>query len=289
MSHQHYITILLLLCQSIAFGLDRDSTKYISLEKLLSQNKVDASLSGLGGHSGNCMQLLVENKSTDSIFMWVEGGRRLTSEDTTIQDIFIAKSSFLALAPSQKDTASLFGFCCQAKKGSPYSKSAFEVGYMAPENWVHLARFVEKYNFPIDAIQHAVWVLSDGHDIGSIHDESGENVKYLKRKVADLMGIQMPWYSFTYEKDPDVLFTDKIQSIQGDIPFYLNTHCVVSVLIKYQNGKNITYPLKEVPYGPGEYVFRLNQDVSNWGRGHYTVIIYRDYAAPLIKRKFTIS
>jgi hypothetical protein len=271
------------------YGLGIDTTKFKSIQSLVEDEKVDATITGLGGYSGDCMQIAVTNKSTDSAFIWIEGGRILASADSSEQDIFIAKNATLAIAPGASDSTTLFGFCCQASYHAPKKKSKFAVGAMAPAAWIILARFIEKHQFPVGAIQKAVWVLSDDHEIGSVHDDDKNKVDPLKRKLAELKGIKVPWYSFTYKDKEGQVFSDELEYIHGEIDFYLSSHCALSVIIKNQYGENVSYPFRSKMYGAGEYTFNLKQRVEGWESGKYVIWLVQDYNLPITKRTFYIK
>lgn len=283
-------TILILSFSHLfSYSHDIDTVKFISIEKLVSSQMVDATFSGLGGHSGDCMQMVVKNRKSDSVFVWVEGGRRLTSEDEGLQDIFLAKNAALALAPGQTDSIPLFGFCCQASKGGPKKKSKFNVGFMAPAIWIAFANFVEKHNFPTGALQSAVWVLSDNHDISSIYADDASAIKPLKEKLGELLNIEVPWYSYTYVDEPEELFSDEAENVHGEVEFYLSTNTIISVLIKDPRGGNFLKLIDGIGYDPGTYTFSLDTDVRYWPRGKYTLVVYEEGGRPITKQVFDLK
>ncbi|MBD3638276.1 MAG: hypothetical protein HUJ25_13065, partial [Crocinitomicaceae bacterium] len=261
-----------------------DTTQYISVEKLVSQQTISAKFEGLGGHSGNCMKVIIENHSSDSAYVWIEGGRRLFSDDSSLQDIFLIKNTALAIAPLDSKSTPLYGFCCQAKNGGPGSKSTFQVGKMAPPKWVELANFVEKYEFPTGAVQQAVWVLSDHHEISTVHHTEPEVIAPLKRKLAELLGMPVPWYSVIYAKDSASVFSNRPEKIYGDMDFYINTNAVVSAVVKNQYGENVSFPIRETSYDPGTYTFTFQQRLEGWEPGRYTKFIDKEYNLILKKK-----
>lgn len=285
---QHFLLIVVLIWASRAIAYPVDTSKYKSIQVLAAQGEVEASLKGLGGYSGKHFRASVENKTTDSVFVWVEAGRRIFSDDSTIQDIFIAHHELLALAPLTKDSIDLTGYCCQASNRAPYASSTFTSGEMAPKIWVQLAEFLHVNEFPTQAVQSAVWVLSDQKPLGSIHHDNQELINPLKRKVAELLGITVPWYSVHLKKVEGQLSSDVVEQIQGEIAFYLPSNGVVSILIKDQYGMNVTYPIKGEAYGPGEYTYNLKQNVEGWQQGQYTIWVLHDYQYPLKKLSFKI-
>ena len=193
--------------------------KYQSIEKLISEGKLKAEFMSKGGHSGDCMQLVMENTTRDSLHVDLEAGRRLVSRDSTRQDILVVRNRRLALAPQGQTTTGAYGFCCQSSHGSPRRQDTFAVGHMAPPKWVNLAEFISDRNFPEDALQDAVWAMSDDHSVGAITTSGTENIRPLKKKVARLKGVEFPWYTVTYMEDITQMFSGKPKNLKGRLIF----------------------------------------------------------------------
>jgi len=270
------------------FAYPVDTTKFKSFQSLEAEGLIESQIYGTGGYSGNHFRASFTNNTTDSAFVWIEAGRRIFSDDTTIQDIFIAHHEMLALAPEAQDSVDIFGFCCQASFGAPYGNSTFKSGEMAPETWVELAEFLHLNEFPISAIQSAVWVFSDHKPMSSISDADPELIAPLKRKVAELLGIEVPWYTIGLKKIPNQLSSDIVTKIEGLIEFYVSSNGIISILIKDQYGQIVSRPIKEEAHGPGEYTFELKQYVEGWKKGSYTVYVIQDYQYPIKKKTFKI-
>mgnify|MGYP007077386268 CR=1 FL=1 len=278
-----------LFSHTLTHAIEIDTLKYKSIEQLISSEKISAEFEGTGGHTAECMQVKITNNQDDTAYVWVEGGRRLISENEHLQDIFVVKNALLAIAPGTTDSTALYGFCCQASNGGPGKGDKFKVGRMAPKKWVDLAHFVEEQSFPVHAVQSAVWVMSDGHDIGSITHDSTAIIEPLKKKVAELLGYKVPWYSLTYQDDPNRVFSNVPDRIKGEVPFYINTHCIVTIVIKNQFGENVAFPVREEANGPGENTYVMDQPVSDWGPGKYTIWIVQDYYTPIKKKIFYLN
>lgn len=266
---------------SLAFNID--TNKYKSVETLIAQNAVNIQFEGLGGHSGECVKMIYSNTNNHPVYMWIEGGRRLKSEDNSLQDLFLIENKVLALLPGSTGEVKLKGFCCQASNGGPGEGSAFTVGEMAPPLWVKMANYIEDKALSDDVIQSAVWVLSDSIALSSISGSDEASI-LLKKKVANWLGIELPWWSIAYEKIPNQVFSNRPNLLFGDVDFYVNTHCVVAVVIKDPYGKNLAWPMQEKAMSPGEYTFKLKQDILGWEKGRYTLNIFQDRRT-MIKQK----
>ncbi len=291
------IKLIILLCVgfigiaatfSITNSSKKIESKYKSIEKFITENKVEAEIISKGGHQEKCITLNLRNITPDTLYIVLEPGRRLISEDTTLQDILIVKQELMALYPRQQLSINGYGFCCEATMHSPNVKSIFSVGYMAPPTWVKLAKTINENNFPTNAVQSAIWVLSNNHQISSIVDEDPERVQLLKNTVASILGLEIPWYSISYEKDSVRVFSDRPKRVWGKIDYTIKNNSVVNVNVRNKSGKVMTTLVKGASKGPGEYVFDASVNVKDWPKGDYAIFIYEDFSNLNCKKEFKL-
>ncbi len=272
---------------TFASGFFKDDIP-VSIEKLISDNKIKVDFSGKGGHSGYCMLLVIENISADTQYVQLEAGRRLFSVDSSLQDIFIVKDNVVAVPPFQKVETSGYGFCCQSSNRSPYNTSKFTIGTMAPVEWQILADVINKNDFPEDAIQAAVWCISNDHPVSSIYWDDMDKIKLLRKTVAEIKNEEIPWYFTTYIEDTAQVFTNKRKNIEGELSFYLNSNAVVSILVRDSHGLLVSTPLKETALSSGTHKFNFKQSVTNWKEGEYTIYIIEDFSRVIQRKKFRL-
>lgn len=263
--------------------------KFVSVSKVIESNKVTAQIVGVGGYQESCLSFDLKNTTPDTLFLMLEPGRRVVSEDSSLQDILIVKERKFILPPFASLKVDGYGFCCRATKGSPQKNSKFNIGYMAPPGWVELAEVVNQNNFPAIAVQHAVWVLSDNHSIASIHYEKMAEIDLLRRTVAKIKGIELPWYSIDYVKDTAQLFSNKPEKVYGDFEYYLNRNSIVSINIRSAKGRLMTTLLEGEAQDPGKHVVKLNSNVKNWPKGEYDICVYEDYSNLNLRKRFVLN
>jgi hypothetical protein len=285
-------TVLIILVPVFLFVFaDRpvvDADKYISVEKLISNNSISAEIIGLGGYQENCISFDLRNTTSDTLHVWIEPGRRLISDDSTLQDILLVKESKIELLPNERKNLHGYGFCCEASMHAPGPKSVFSIGTMAPTPWVKLADVINKNNFPPEAIQHAVWVFSNNHALSSVADDNTPATDLLRRTIASIKGIEMPWYSIRYEKDTAMLFSGRPEKVYGTLEYYLKTNAIVTINVRNKNGTLVATLMKAMAHNPGKYLFDVDLPVKNWQKGSYEINIYEDYSNLNLKKKFEL-
>ena len=225
----------------------KDKIKYISIEKHLAKRNIKTLITAIGGYSEECLNFEIENLKVATLFILLEPGRRIVSLDSTIQDILILKKVEITLAPLASIILKGYGFCCQSSNNALHYTSKFNIGFKAPKSWITFANFINTTNFPPDAIQNAVWVMSNNHPISSIHNEKPELVLELKKIVAKIKEQELPWYSLTFEKDTSTLFSNKPEGIFGKIDYYIKHNTVFSINIRDYEGNIIN----KLAHNPG--------------------------------------
>ncbi len=262
--------------------------KSISIEKALNEGIVSAEFSGAGGHSGDVIDLELRSLIPVDTLIKIEAGRRLTSDDTLLQDILIVRELELFLAANEVKRLKLFGFCCQASNGGPKLGSGFKVGFMEDSSFIYLARFLSKSNLPIGVMQSAIWVLSDNHALNSIHNDNEkdrEKMKGLFGLLASIKGLEYeyPWYTLKYQTDTSRVFSGRPNQMFAEVEYYLSHQSNVDLFIKDSNNLLVKKIFMNRPHHRGEYNYRFTLDVANMPKGKYYLRLYADNQLKMLK------
>lgn len=273
------------LTENITVGKTDD--KFISVEDAMRKNLISIEIRSTGGHSGECIEVKLENLSHDSLFLLVEPGRKLVSYDTTTQDILITRDEYLMIAGRQSHSLSIFGFCCESSMNSPYDSSLFSLGQMADSALVALACFLNENDFPLDACQDAVWALSDDHDLAYVHDDDPDKINDLVDFVAKLKGVERPWYSLENQASENSVYSPKVSYISAVIQIYIPRNGFITVNITDESGNVMEVFEYMEPYQPGAFEYSFKIPVIDWPCGTYYFNLIMD-SAPLYRKRFDI-
>lgn len=250
--------------------------EYVSIETLTTQKKVKAQFKGLGSYSGPCVLLSLENLGKDTAYVRLEPGRRLDNPDSGAQDILVLRELLFVLLPHQKQSAEVFGFCCQAGNAAPKGGTEFGVGQMAGGNLQWIAEFMNAQKFDISTIQQTVWVFSDGHNAASIIGCKDPKIMSLRKAVAQKLGIVLPWYDIFYKKEPNQLFSGKHQRLTGEVKFRSNSNGFVHINVRNTQGLLMTTIASDMGVESRSYSYPIDIPVENWAAGKYYVNVYLD-------------
>ncbi len=283
-----YVALLFCLsqiCSSHCFSLSRE---FISVQKLLDTGQLGSRIKSLGGHSGRCIEWELQNNNSDSLYVWIEAGRKLDSDNPGEQDILVVRHERVALGPRESTKVAVEGVCCQATNSSPETESSYSPGKMAPDVWVLIANYISASDFPSEVVQHTIWVLSDEHDIRSIPAIQGFSTQALREKVAEVLDIDLPWYSFDYSDDSLELFSGERSHIFAEIPYEIPFHAIIGGVIYDATGK-IVYQSPMYNARTGKNVFVLNASIAGWPNGRYTFEILEDLHTVNQYRAFSLD
>jgi len=277
-----------IIVYSILFLFTAGPLSAESIQKLIETGKVKALFRSSGGHQEYCIEMKIKNNTGSALTIEVEPGRRLEADTVSDQDMLIVKDQTITLAAGQTFIGKLYAFCCQKKDRSPAKGHSFKVGAMATAALVKLAQFISKNNFSSTAVQNSIWVLSDKHNLSSVHEGDRQENAELRALTAELAGIKMPWYYISYKDVPGMVFSDKASTLSGKIDYTLTTGTSVTVIVKNTNGMIIRTLLENKAQHPGKQTLPLSFPVSGLSKGKYQILVLDDGTNIIHSREFEL-
>jgi len=285
------LTMLIPVMMLAAFTLNAqtiDTASYMPLEKFLQLPDVKFSARSLSGFTGPCIEATLRNNGSSPVKVRVEPGRRLVADSSEYQDIFVVKTNLITLLPGTEEKVKLFGFCCESSDHSPALNLKYSPGYMSPQSWVKLASFLDRNNFPEYAMQSAVWVLSNNHNIAGVDCGNRQQTIALRKLLCDLTGTEMPWATIQYKQDSNMVFTGVVTRIQGEIAYYVRSNSSVSVYVTDYSGRVVETLMNPSVHRSGQHVYPLDLDVSEYPKGDFEVRVYEEGTKLLERKRFSI-
>ena len=278
------IVVKLLLIQSFFLS---DQELRIEFADALAQEIISAEVVGMGGHSGGeVISLTVQNICSRPILLTVPPGHRFKTHNEGVQDILVTGKKVIRILPRQVVTARIPGYCCQAYNSGPAAGELFFTGGKADSMLCRLARFIDEHpGLPADAVQHAIWVISDKISIGSIHCDDKNSRDTLQRYVSMLTGLPVlnPEYSVLYEEDENSLFTGRALKIFVDFRYTITAQGYASLYVRDKNKKVKMTLFTNQFHHRGAYIFPSEINVADWEKASYTFALI--FHNRLIKEK----
>lgn len=260
-------TLLLLLALFLVLSINAKNKK-ITLEQAAKSHLVKFKIKGTGLHSGNCLDMHLENLRDDSLIILLESGRRLDSQNNNEQDIFVTQDQFFVLGAHQSRNCKINGFCCQATNHSLAKSSGFNIGKMADQNLKSLASYLNNRKMDESTLQSAVWCVSDKRSIASIPKVQNE----LREVLSAITGEELPWYELEYDNSSsDISRAQTAQKIFGYIDYKLKKTSKVKIELRDEKERLILNVANNKLVNEGEHDFWFEMQVSNYPKGTYYI------------------
>jgi hypothetical protein len=185
-----------LLVFSVFFNL-KTNAQGLDLIDAVKKGLVAVTVSGTGGHSGECLQLSLQNKAKKKLEVRVPAGQIFVAGDSSLQNLMVVKEQTFFVENGGTSLGKLFGFCIEASDGSPGDQSIFKMGKLAEGNLLKMAKYLNDNKLQEhSSAQFAVWAVTDAERLEGIGDPT------LTKFVADMLGKPMPAYHIEYKAPP---------------------------------------------------------------------------------------
>ena len=259
-----------------------------SLVELLEQGRIELTPRGIGGHSGECLKVDVKNRSATAIRTSIPAGWVFVSEVEGVQDLIVVREEAIALSPNGRTTVTCRAFCCEASNSGPRENEAFRKGHRAPEKLATLARFVDSLGYEDGIVQSAIWVLSDGHDIGSVGALDSSANDTLRHKLSALSGQPAPRYSVRYAEDERMACSGRPASISRIVSVARGVPDRLTIVVRSDAGRLIDVIQRRMPIEAGRAQVPVELNVLDWPKGRYAIYAWTEGGTDVQRLPFTL-
>lgn len=277
---------VLLLTATVA--VSTFATNEGSLVQLIEQGSIALSPVGLGGHAGECLRVAAENLTTTALRTTIPAGWVFVSEDAGIQDLMVARDEPLVLLPKGRLTVTCRAFCCEAGQGSPRPEETYRKGHPARADLFALAQAIDSGRYDDDLVQHAIWVLSDGNDIGSMGALDGSTADRLRERVSRLSRQPVPLYTVRYAPGGDRACSQRPERITRTLRLANATPQHITVVVRSDDGRfeQVLYDGLLLPAGVVD--LPLQVDVLDRPQGRYAFHVHSVESNTVRRLPFTL-
>ncbi|WP_020528728.1 hypothetical protein [Flexithrix dorotheae] len=225
-----------------------------SLQEAISKKLVQVKIKGKGCYRGECLEIVVTNKSSYRLNLAVEPGSIFLSDNDWVQDLIVVKRLAFKLNPNATASFVLETMCTQLKNAGPDTDELYHLGTLAKGYLLQLTKLIDAENYQTSTAQSAVWAITDGNSIGEIYGQDTTMVKELCKVVSEATGqpctgknLQPRNHSITSIKT----------SLECLIPDYAEN---LSLTMYDENGNRIRSYFSEKDLQPGFYQFKIGMN-----------------------------
>lgn len=238
------ILLLFAVCCTVASFA---TVKRTSLKAAMDQGliQVKASSAGRGYHA---MRLQVKNTGASALQLTIDTGLIFRPADTSYQDLVIPGGDNLFVAAGRETSVELNSFCGKSYASTPADSLVYRFHEKADAGMVKVLGFILQHRLYDRLGQHAVWVLTNGHELAGVFDpERAALSQQLIALLAEVTGRPLPDYYRVYginEQPGQIAFVPKVLKMYAQFEWKQESTQVMTLGI-YDEAGRMVQPVAE--------------------------------------------
>ena len=200
-----------------------------------------------------------------------ETGLQFASRDSSEQDQIILIERILLVKAGKTISPKFVSYCTQASNISPGKGSAFDLKETANGKLLELAQFLSPIKDSEYTAQHAVWAVTDDHDLKGLFHQDAKTAFKIQKFVADLTGKALPKYTVRYKdgSERQVAFTGEAIIIYGHHEYILEEDAKVTCQIFNEAGEMVQEVFNSMDQKRGKVRFNFHLKAMDLPKGKY--------------------
>jgi hypothetical protein len=232
-------------------------------------NGADKTQPNSTGHYGKCIQMELTNLTLQHFKIKLNNGQQLVPSDTSVQNMMVTEGHIFTFNPRKKRKEYINAMCIQKSDRSPNKSMDFTLGSMSNGHLLGIAQLIEKHKYYNGAAQKAVWCISDGQNIRTIHSTDSVMECTLQKFVSVATGQAMPKKHKTAEKPKLRPSTNTVTFEWGSNKTYKTTLVVLNM-----KNKPVKVILKDKMLPAGHHSYEVLLSTADLPKGYYKVVLY---------------
>lgn len=265
-------------CFLIAAFQKNPTSSEVLFQQAIQQKLVKHALLTNGGHDLQSVQITLTNLGSSSLTVRIPKGTVFVPNEPGEQDLLLVEDELIVLAPKEKKNLIVDAFCMESSNSSPEKGSKMTFRQLsANEPLKKLCEYINgKKNAPND-IQSAVWAVSDNHPIEYLNREN-PSANRLRETVCKITGRENTWYSRDANRvmNEQRIVETSSTVVEGRISVDLKSKAAIHTQVKDSAGQ-LKFTTRKIDFDrPGNWGYGFKLSVTNWEKGHYTVVVFQD-------------
>ncbi|CAA6806535.1 MAG: Unknown protein [uncultured Aureispira sp.] len=269
---------LVLLASSITLQAAPDANvKTLRLQDAIEQKIIV--LSSVKYLAYQSLQICLKNvHKRKDIKVHFSPGLQFASKDTSEQDQIILQKRTLLVKAGRSLSPTFVSYCTQANYRSPKKGSLFGLKENAQGKLFALAGFLSTIKDSKYTAQHAVWTVTNNHDLKGLHHDDLKTALKIQKFVADLTQKPLPKYTIRYKdgRESQVAFTGEAILIYGQHEYILTEDAVVTCQIFNEAGEMVQQVFKDMAQKGGKVRFSFKLKALDLPKGKYVSKVFID-------------
>lgn len=225
----------------------------------------------------NQLQIQLKNLTRRKEF-WVSVpvGLQFRAQDSTLQDQVLAKSQTRYLKPGKTVTYQVPSYCTEAGDISPSLGSTFVLKNKQWQPLQQLMDQLEHKNYEEGAVQHAVWAVTDNHNLRGLYQADPRLRLELLTLMSERTGQAMPTFTVRYPgpEPGQPAFLEQPISIHTAHRYELRENTSVSCRIYNEAGDIVQEVFEGMQQRKGMNRIEVTLDARDLPKGKYATRLF---------------
>lgn len=270
-----HLMLLFLVIPSISKAAPDTKIKTFSLQEAIQQKIIV--LSSIQSVAYQSLQLRLKNvHQRKDIYVYFPTGLQFASRDSSEQDQIILQERTLLVKAGRTISPTFVSYCTQSNHRSPGKESQFDLKENANGKLLELASFLSTIKDINYTAQHAVWTVTNDHDLKGLHHDDLKTAIKIQKFVADLTGKPLPKYTVRYKdgRERQVAFTGEAIVIYGHHEYILKKDATVTCQIFNEAGEMVQQVFKDMTQKGGKIRFNFKLKALDLPQGKYVSKVF---------------
>jgi len=264
----------------------------LTLGEALDQRLVSVEPVSLGGHSGDCVALHIQNHSMRPMTLSLPAGTVFEPANGEDQSLVVPVERQLALSGRSSETLPAAAFCTEMGDASPAEEGGFALGRIANPLLDSLFGYLALHPSLAsehNVLQNAIWAITDNSDVGSIYAEGQPEVTKFREWICKLTGRENVWYNTVLDTrlDEERRIVRTAVSVQGQVMLNRRESLTLQGHVENEQGEVVWSFERANRLPAGTLRFRFSLEVEGWQSGGYA-LVYKSGTEEIIRQEFRI-
>jgi len=203
-------------------------------------------------------------------------GLQFASQDTSEQDQVLIRGGNYLVRAGRHIAPSFPTFCTQSNYLGAGEGSMFALKTSGNDQLLALAEYLNTHRYLGDAAQHAVWVITNDHDLRGLHLDDKSKALQLQSFVAELTGKPLPAYTVRYRRVQErrVAFAAEAITIHGIHKYDLQEDAYLSCTIYNEKGEAVQKLFEQMHQRAGHNKIDFTFEARDLPKGKYVSKIF---------------
>lgn len=272
----------------IAAFTDESNTQQFTLNEAIRSQSITANATSNGKYSGKSVDLVLVNKTKNTLQIRVPAGTIYEPIDAGEQTLIQVEEQMITLAPGATFNGQVGAFCTEASQRCPTASNGFKISETKNPKFNLMFAYLKDKKVSKGTYQDAVWAISDGHSVANIVTELPADVAF-RKEIATITGQRDTWFTSpqNVQVDDRGNFNYETVKISGHLSFTCPAGTKVRQDIHKGNGEVFFASDKTMTAQASNVNYDFHLSVMGWEKGTYYIRIH-DGTRELGKYEFTV-